>query len=89
MDEREQLQQIETGQFRITEPLSDQRSIQDDVRSLGGPGDGFAPRCLADLSLRIGDPDSGVGCVKRGKRQRSSHFRYLAAREQKSNAFDR
>ena len=47
MDEGEQLQQVEARQIRIAEPLPDQRRVEDDVRSLGRPGDRLAPARLA------------------------------------------
>ena len=73
MDEREQLQQVEPAQIRIAEPLADQRRVEDDVRGFGGAGDRFAPARLAHLAVRRRQPDAGMGCVQRGKGQRSGH----------------
>ena len=89
MNEREQLQQVEPRQFRIAEALTDERRVEDNVRSLGRPGDRLAPACLASLAVAPGQPDSGMGCVKRWKRQRSGHLQTLTPREQKSNGIGR
>ena len=89
VDEGEQLEQVEARQVGIAEPLADQRRVEDDVRSFGRPRDRLAALRLANLAVRAAQPDSGVGCVEGGKRQRSGHRRTLAAREQKSNGFGR
>ena len=79
MDEGEQLEQVEPAQLGIAEPLPDQRRVEDDVRRLGGPRDRFAPARLAHLAVAARQPDPGMGCVQRGKRQRSGHPRDPAA----------
>ena len=66
MDEGEQLQQIEAGQFRIAEPVADQRRIQQDHRRFGGARDRLPPPHRLDRPVRMREPDAAVGCVQRG-----------------------
>ena len=79
MNEGEQLEQVEPAELGIAEPLPDQRRVEDDVRSLGRARDRLAAARLAHLSVAARQPDTGVGCVERGKRQRSRHPRDPAA----------
>ena len=71
MDEGEQLEQVEPAQVRIAEPLPDERRVEDDVRSLRCPRDRFAAARLAHLAA-AGQPNPGVGCMKRGEDKRHS-----------------
>ena len=89
MDEGEQLEQVESAELGIAEPLPHQRRVEDDVRSLRRAGDRLAAAGLAHLSLATGNPDARMGCVQRGKRQRSGHPATLPPAEQKSNEFGR
>jgi len=75
MDESEELEQVEAANFRIAEPLADEGRVEQDMRGLGGPGKGLAPRRLARLAARVDNPDAGMGCVQRRKGQRSGHRR--------------
>ena len=89
MDEREQLEQVEPAQLRIAEPLSDQRRIEDDVRSLRCPRDRLAPGRLAQFSLAAHRARFRRGL--RGAREEAKEPPSTdpAAREQKSNGFGR
>src|SRR5206468_8223660 len=69
----EQFEQVEAAEIGVAEPLSDQRRVEDDVRSLRGASDRLPAACLASVAGDIGKPDPGVGCVQRWKRQRNGH----------------
>ena len=60
------------------------------MRRLGRPRDRLAaPDRLAPSPSASREPDAGMGCVKRGKRQRSGHPpRHWRRRERKSNELD-
>ncbi len=64
-DEREELQKVEPAHLGIAEPLPDERRVEDDVRSLGGPSDRFAATRLANLAIPGCQPDAGMRDVKR------------------------
>ena len=89
MDEGKQFEHVQPRQIGISEPLSGERRVEDDVRSLRGARDRLAATRLAHFTVSVRQPDARMGCVKRGKRQRSGHSATLPLREQKSNAIGR
>ena len=90
VEEGEQLEQVEAAEIGIAEPLPDQRRIEDDVRGLGRPGDGFAPARLAHgiafRAITARQPNPGVGRVQRWYRQ-GGHRLVLRKAEHKWNAY--
>ena len=65
-DKGEQLEQVETRQIGIAEPLTGQRRVQQDHRRLGGARRRFALGDLAHLAVGRGDPDARMACMQGG-----------------------
>ena len=57
--------------------FSDERCVEDDVRSLGGAGDRLAPARFTHLSIAVREPDSGMGRMESWEGQ-GTHERTLS-----------
>ena len=70
VNESEQLEQVEPRQVRITQPAGDERSVEQQQRSVRRSHHRIALRGGARASLTGSEPASGMAGVKRRKRKR-------------------
>lgn len=74
MDEGEKLQQVQTGQIGIAEPLSQKRRIEQDMRRFRNPADRLAFADRAGFAIARADPDAAMAGMKRWIGERLGHL---------------
>jgi hypothetical protein len=73
VDECEQFQQVEAADLAISQPLTGDRRVQQDMGRFRQSADGFDPSSFARLALSsLNQPDARMGCMQDWKRQRSA-----------------
>ena len=66
MDEREQLEQVESGQIGIAEPLPQQRSVEQDMRRFCHPANRLPLANRAGFAIDRANPDATMARVECG-----------------------